>query len=63
MIFNDHVLLYEFMRILVTNLTFYGGVNEIGAKTLFPIHAEHPDVYEKITKNLTLVKEGLSYNL
>lgn len=36
-------------------------VKEIGAKRLFPIHTEHPEIYKKITSNLELIKEGKTY--
>ena len=38
-------------------------VKEINAKMLYPIHTEHPESYEKITSNITLVKEGKKYTL
>src|SRR3990170_875910 len=38
-------------------------VAEIGAKTLYPVHTEHPDLYKKISKNLVMVQEGMRYNL
>ena len=38
-------------------------VSEIGAKTLYPIHTEHPQVYKSISKNMIIVKEGTKYNL
>ena len=46
-----------------SSFTFYGSVKKIGAKTIYPVHTEHPDVYGKVAKNLIQVKEGLSYNL
>jgi len=45
----------------VTSLTFYGAVNEIGAKTLYPIHTEYPEVYRSVSKNMILVQEGKKY--
>jgi len=47
----------------VTSLTFYGAVNEIGAKTLYPIHTEYPEVYRSVSKNMILVQEGKKYEL
>ncbi|KFM21490.1 ribonuclease J protein [Marine Group I thaumarchaeote SCGC AAA799-B03] len=38
-------------------------VSEIGAKTLFPIHTEHPDAYRKISKDMIFVEESKKYNL
>jgi len=38
-------------------------VSEIGAKTLYPIHTEHPDAYKSVSKNMVLVKEGKKYKL
>jgi len=38
-------------------------VKRINAKTLYPIHTEHPQVYKSITNNLVLVEEGLNYRL
>ncbi len=38
-------------------------VSEIGAKTLYPIHTEFPNQYEKVSKNLVLVEEGKRYDL
>jgi len=38
-------------------------VSEIGAKTLYPIHTEHPEAYKKVSKSMTLVKEGKKYDL
>jgi len=47
----------------MTNLTFYGGVSEIEAKTLYPIHTEYPEAYKSISKNIILVEEGKKYKL
>lgn len=38
-------------------------VSEIGAKTLYPIHTEHPDSFSKISKSVTLVEEGKRYDI
>jgi len=38
-------------------------VKEIGAKTLYPVHTEHPDAYKAISKNMVLVKEGKKYQI
>ena len=38
-------------------------VKTINAKALFPIHTEHPEAYRSISKNMTLVKEGKTYEL
>jgi len=41
----------------------FEAVNEINAKTLYPIHTEHPEMYQKISKNMVLVKEGEKYDV
>ncbi len=38
-------------------------VSEIGSKMLFPVHTEHPDAYRKIAKGITIVEEGVKYDL
>ena len=38
-------------------------VTTINAKMLFPIHTEHPTAYNKIAKNMTLVEEGVRYEI
>lgn len=38
-------------------------VSAIGAKTVYPIHTEHPEVYKSISKNLVLVQEGKKHKL
>ena len=38
-------------------------VKEIGAKMLFPIHTEHPEMYVRATRDMTIVKEGEAYAL
>ncbi|WP_010190732.1 MBL fold metallo-hydrolase [Candidatus Nitrosarchaeum limnium] len=38
-------------------------VSEIDAKMLFPVHTEHPDAYKKIAKGITIVEEGVKYDL
>ena len=38
-------------------------VSEIGAKTLYPIHTEHPEFYKSVSKNMVLVEEGKKYAL
>jgi len=38
-------------------------VSEIEAKTLYPIHTIHPDMYKKVSKNVILVQEGKSYKI
>lgn len=38
-------------------------VSEIEAKTLYPVHTEHPDLYKKVSKNIILIKEGAKYDL
>ena len=38
-------------------------VKEIGAKMLFPVHSEHPEMYVRATRDMTVVKEGETYAL
>jgi hypothetical protein len=38
-------------------------ISEIGAKTLYPIHTEHPDLYKKVSKNMVLIEEGKKYTI
>ncbi len=38
-------------------------VKEIGAKMLFPIHTDHPEMYVKATRDMTIVKEDEAYAL
>lgn len=41
----------------------FEAVKEIDAKSLFPIHTEHPELYNKISNNLILIKENQRYNI
>jgi len=38
-------------------------VSEIDAKSLYPVHTEHPNAYKKVSKNITIVEEGVKYDL
>ena len=38
-------------------------VSEIDAKTLYPVHTAHPELYKKVSKNMILIEEGIKYNL
>jgi len=38
-------------------------VTTINAKMLFPVHTEHPDAYNKVAKNMTIVEEGVRYEI
>jgi len=38
-------------------------VSEIGAKTLYPIHTEHPEAYKPVAREMTIVEEGKKYKL
>ena len=38
-------------------------VAEIGSKTLFPVHTEHPEAYQRVSKNMVFVEEGKKYEL
>jgi len=47
----------------MTSLTFYSGVDEIGGKTLYPVHTEHPEDYRSVSKDMILVEEGRTYDI
>ena len=38
-------------------------VDEINARTLYPVHTEHPEIYKRSCKNIIEVIEGRSYSL
>lgn len=38
-------------------------VKEIDAKNLFPVHTEHPEIFSRITKKITMVEENTPYEL
>jgi ribonuclease J len=38
-------------------------VKAIDAKMLFPIHTEHPEMYVRVTRGMTVVEEGKSYSV
>ena len=38
-------------------------VSQIGSKTIFPIHTENPEAYQRTLSNVTLVKESAKYGL
>ena len=38
-------------------------VSEIGAKSLYPVHTEHPDAFKSVSKNTIIVQEGKKYHL
>ena len=38
-------------------------VAEINAKTLYPVHTEHPEAYNSVSNNMILVEEGKKYSL
>lgn len=38
-------------------------VKNIAPKSFFPIHTEHPEIYQKSVKNIILIKEGSKYSL
>jgi len=35
----------------------------VDPKMLFPVHTEHPEVYVRVTRNMTVVQEGRTYAL
>ena len=37
-------------------------VSEMNTKMLFPVHTEHPDAYNNVSKNLTIV-EDIKYDI
>ncbi len=38
-------------------------VKEIDAKHLYPVHTEHPEIYKKISNNMTMIEEGVQYKI
>ena len=38
-------------------------VSEIDAKTLYPVHTEHSELYNTVSKNMVLIQEGIKYEL
>jgi len=38
-------------------------VKTINAKTLYPVHTEHPELYKPVSKNMILIKEKTTYKL
>ena len=38
-------------------------VSEINAKTLYPVHTEHPDMFKPVSKNVVLIDEGKRYEI
>ena len=38
-------------------------VADINAKSLYPVHTEHPEAYNAVSKNMVLIKEGIKYEL
>ena len=38
-------------------------VKGIDAKMLFPVHTVHPEAYRKVAKEMTLVEEGIKYDI
>jgi len=38
-------------------------VKKIDAKTIFPVHTEHPDAYKKVSENTIIIEEGKKYNI
>jgi len=39
----------------------FEAVKEINAKSLYPVHTEHPDLYKKVSENMVLIDEGTKY--
>jgi ribonuclease J len=38
-------------------------VKDIDAGMLFPVHTEHPEMYVRATRKMTVVEEGKAYTL
>ena len=38
-------------------------VRKINAKTLFPVHTEHPEMFKKVSENRILIDEGVKYKI
>ncbi|MEM4252377.1 MAG: MBL fold metallo-hydrolase RNA specificity domain-containing protein [Candidatus Nitrosotenuis sp.] len=38
-------------------------VSEIGAKTVYPVHTEHSDLFNHVSKNVVTIKEGQKYQI
>lgn len=36
---------------------------DIDAKTLFPVHTEHPEMFRKVSDNRILIEEGKKYTI
>ena len=47
----------------VTGMNLLEIVKNIAPKSFFPIHTEHPEIYQKSVKNIILIKEGSKYSL
>ncbi|MEK0325989.1 MAG: MBL fold metallo-hydrolase RNA specificity domain-containing protein, partial [Nitrosopumilus sp.] len=38
-------------------------VSDINAKTVYPVHTEHPDAFRKVSDNIVKIDEGVKYDL
>jgi len=38
-------------------------VSEINAKTVYPVHTQHPDLFRKVSNNIVKIDEGVKYDL
>ena len=38
-------------------------VSEIRAKTIYPIHTEHPHLFKKVSDNIIMINEGVKYEI
>jgi len=38
-------------------------VPTVDAKMLFPVHTVHPEAYRKVSKKMTIVEEGIKYEI
>lgn len=45
------------------SLDLFQVVKEVDARMLFPVHTQHPELYVRATRNVTVVQEGTAYSL
>jgi len=38
-------------------------VREIGAKTIYPVHTEHAEMFKQVSENRVLIDEGKKYKI
>lgn len=37
--------------------------SKLDAKTFYPVHTEHPDAYAKVSDKITIIDEGVKYEI